>query len=271
MNTSTTTAREPGNYASVNGISMYYEIHGSGNPLVLIHGGGSTITTSFSTILPALAKEHRVIAVEMQAHGRTSDRNAPETFQQDADDIAELLKQLNIAKADIFGFSNGAQTAMDVAIRYPQLVNKLILASMFYKRNGAPEGFWTGFQNPRFSDMPQVYKDEFLKINNDTAALLNMFSKDAERMKNFKGWTDDQVKSIKAPALLVMGDNDLPTFEHIIEMHRNLKQSRLAILPGNHGSYMGEAMSWGTKSNVPELFAALVNEFLTPSRHTVDY
>src|SRR5215212_8429181 len=83
-------------YAPVNGIKMYYELHGSGKPLVLIHGGGSTIQTTFSKVLPLFAKHHQVIAVELQAHGHTSDRDAPESFDQDADDVAALLKYLKI-------------------------------------------------------------------------------------------------------------------------------------------------------------------------------
>jgi len=104
-------------HAPVNGIQMYYEIHGAGQPLVLIHGGGSTIYTSFGRILPLLAKKYQVIAMELQAHGHTSDRDAPESFAQDADDVAALLHQLNISEADILGFSNGGQTAMQLAMR----------------------------------------------------------------------------------------------------------------------------------------------------------
>ena len=160
-------------YASVNGIKMYYELHGTAvanHPaLVLLHGGGSTIQTTFGRILPALTKAHQVVAVEVQAHGHTSDRDAPETFQQDADDVWELLGQLNIAKADIFGFSNGGHTALEIAIRHPDRVGKLIIASAFYKRDAVPAGFWEGFKQPQFSDMPQVYKVEFLKIRNDPA------------------------------------------------------------------------------------------------------
>src|SRR5215467_14159922 len=90
-------------YAPMNGLDMYYEIHGEGKPLVLIHGGGSTIQTTFGTILPLLAEHYKVIAVELQAHGHTRDRDTPETFKQDADDIATLLSFLKINKADIFG------------------------------------------------------------------------------------------------------------------------------------------------------------------------
>jgi len=257
----TAQAQTAGQYATVNGLKMYYEIHGTGNPLVLLHGGGSTIYTTFGAILPLLANTHKVIAVELQAHGHSADRDAPETFKQDADDVAELLRQLNIPKADIFGFSNGGQTCIELGKRYADRVNKLIIASAFYKRDGVPAWFWPGFKDPKFSDMPQVYKDEFLKINPDTAALMNMFKKDAGRMYAFTDWTDDDLKSIQAPSLVVMGDQDLPTHEHAAIMARLLR-ARLAILPGTHGSYMGEIMSRGNNSKIPELFVEMINEFL---------
>jgi len=110
-------------------LKMYYEIHGSGRPLVLLHGGGSTIESTFGRILPDLAKAHQVIAVELQAHGHTKDIDRPLSFERDADDVAALLKQLNIDKAEIMGFSNGGTTALQIAIRHPGLVNKLVLAS----------------------------------------------------------------------------------------------------------------------------------------------
>ena len=251
-----------GGYATINGLKMYYEVHGAGQPLVLIHGGGSTLDTSFGTIIPPLAQAHQVIAVDMQAHGRTADRDVRETFIQDADDIAALLDHLGIAKASIFGFSNGGQTCIEIALRHPEKVNKLVIASAFYKRKGTPDWFWPGFADAQFSHMPQVYKDEYLKLGNSPDALMNMFNRDVERMSNFKDWSDEAIGSIKAPVLIVQGDRDLPLLEHAVEFHRLLANSRLAILPGDHGSYMGEAMSWGKTSRVPELFVALLNEFL---------
>src|SRR4029453_19095510 len=103
-----------GGYANVNGIRMYYETYGPerGVPLVLLHGGGSTIDVTFGRILPFLARTRRVIAIEEQAHGRTSDRNAPLRFETSADDVAAVLKQLQIGQADVFGFSNGASVAI---------------------------------------------------------------------------------------------------------------------------------------------------------------
>ena len=253
-NDKTSPAQTSGKYASVNGINMYYELHGSGKPLVLIHGGGSTITTTFGKVLPPFAATHMVIAVELQAHGHTSDRDAPESFEQDAADVIELLRQLNIGKADIFGFSNGGQTAMEIGINYPQVVGKLVIASAFYNREGAPAGFWDGFDQVKLSDMPQVYQDEFLKVNNNPAALQKMFNRDVERMSSFKGWTEEDLRSIQAPTLVVAGDRDLPTHEHLVEMCRLLPNSRLAILPGNHGSYMGEILTANAGSKIPDLF-----------------
>jgi len=255
-------AQTAGKYANVNGIKMYYEIHGAGTPLVLLHGGGSTIYTSFGRILPALAKTHEVIAVELQAHGHTGDRDAPETFKQDADDVNELLRQLNIPKADLFGFSNGGQTALEMAIRHPDRINKLIVASAFFKKDGVPGWFWKGFDNPRFSDMPQIYKDEYLKINPDSAALLNMFHKDVQRMQHFTDWKIEEIRSIQAPTLIVIGDQDIITPEHAVEMSRIIPHNQLVILPGTHGKYLGEAATNDPDSKVPDLFVAILNEFL---------
>jgi pimeloyl-ACP methyl ester carboxylesterase len=203
-----------------------------------------------------------VIAVEMQAHGHTGDRDAPETFAQDAADIVELLRQLNIPQANIFGFSNGGQTAMEIAINYPDAANKLVIASAFYNRSGAPDGFWNGFDGASLTSMPQIYQDEYLRITNSQERLQNMFNKDVARMKAFKGWSSEAISSIKAQALVVIGDRDLTLPEHAVEMYRLLPQGRLAILPGSHGSYMGEAMSADTGSKVPGYFVAMLDEFL---------
>ncbi|MCW3084699.1 MAG: alpha/beta hydrolase fold protein [Bacteroidetes bacterium] len=227
-------------YADVNGIKMYYEIHGAGFPLVLIHGGGSTIQTSFRNIIPLLAKTHQVIAVELQAHGRTSDRDAPETFEQDAADVAELLRQLNIPTADILGFSNGGQTAMQLAMNRPEKIRKLIIASAFYKKEGVPVPFWQAMDKATFADMPQVYKDEFLKVNNDPTALLNMFNRDAQRMRTFKDWNDSDLRSIKAKTLVIAGDRDVALNVHSAVMAGLIPNCQLAILPGGHGTYLGE-------------------------------
>lgn len=249
--------------AEVNGMKMYYEIYGTGHPLVLIHGGGSTINTSFGKLIPFLMENHRVIAVEMQAHGRTKDRGRPESFDQDAADIAELLKQLQVQKADVLGFSNGGQTAMVLGMKHAGCIRKLIITSAFYKRKGVPAGFWEGMKKGTFSDMPQIYKDEYLKLNpGDERGLMTMFERDLHRMQNFTDWSDDDLRSIAVPALIVIGDHDLPTHEHALAMQKLIAGSRLAILPGTHGSFMGEAMPPDPSSKMPQAFATLVNEFL---------
>lgn len=256
-------------YANVNGLKMYYEIHGTGAPLVLIHGGGSTIQTTFGRVIAFFAKTRKVIAVEMQAHGHTADIDRPLTFEQDADDIAALLKQLNIPKADIFGFSNGASTTLQFAIRHPGMTNRIIVASTFSKRSGAPGWFWDMMSQPSFEDMPQVFKDEFLKINPDTNALYRMYARDVARMQSFPDITDEQLQSIKAPAFIILGDKDVATPEHAVEMHRLLVNSRLAILPGGHGDYIGEI----TTPQDTVLIAAtvsMINKFLSEAGGEAD-
>lgn len=249
-------------YAPVNGLKMYYEIHGEGKPLVLIHGGGSTIETTFGRVLPMFAKKYKVIAVELQAHGHTSDRNAPETFEQDADDIAALLKQLNISKTSVLGFSNGGTTAMQIAIRHPEVVNKLVIASGAYQREGFIPGFFEGMQQARLENMPQPLQDAFLKINPDSASLLNMFTKDRDRMIAFKDWSDDDLKSIRAPALIINGDKDVITNEHVLKMSKFIPDAELMILPGTHGAYLGEICTAVPNSKAPEMTVAAVEEFL---------
>jgi pimeloyl-ACP methyl ester carboxylesterase len=249
-------------YAPVNGLKMYYEIHGAGTPLVLIHGGGSTIQTTFGRVLHEFAKTHKVIAVEMQAHGHTTDIDRPLSFQQDADDIAELLKQLHIDKADIFGFSNGASTTLQFAIRHPGMTNKIIVASTFYKKAGAPAWFWPMMSKPTFEAMPQTYKDEYLKINTDTNALHRMYERDVTRMQSFPDISEEQMKSIKAPAFIIIGDKDVVTPEHAAEMHRLVSNSRLAIIPGGHGDYIGE-ITTPQDSILIAAAVSLINKFLS--------
>lgn len=227
-------------YAPVNGLKMYYEIHGTGTPLVLIHGGGSTIQTTFGRVLQYFAKTHKVIAVELQAHGHTADRGKPPSFEQDADDVAELLKQLHINKADIFGFSNGASTTLEIAIRHPDLVNKIIVASTFFKKDGAPAWFWDMMVHATFEEMPQPYKDAYLQIHPDTNALHTMYDRDVTRMRSFQDIKEEEIKAIKAPTFIIIGDADVVRPEHAVEMYRLLPHARLVILPGGHGEYLGE-------------------------------
>jgi len=253
-----------GGYAEVNGIRMYYETYGPerGVPLVLLHGGGSTIDVTFERILPFLARDRRVIAVEEQAHGRTSDRDAPVRFETSADDVAALLKHLKVEQADIFGFSNGASVGMQVAIRHPAAVRRLVFASSLTKKDGAQPQLWTLIQSADISNMPQPLKDAFLKVNPDPAKLKTMHDKDAERMRHFTDVPDADVRAIRAPTLILIGDRDIVKPEHAIELARLIPNARLMIVPGGHGDYLGEAVMTQRATREPELTAGFVEEFL---------
>lgn len=248
-------------YATVNGLKMYYEIHGAGSPLVLIHGGGSTIQTSFGRVLHSFAKTHKVIAVELQAHGRTADRNRPLSFEQDADDVAALLKYLNVDKTDILGFSNGGSTTLELAIRHPQQVNKIIVASTFYKKDGAQPWFWDFMAKATFEGMPQPLKDAFLKENPDTNALRKMCARDITRMQSFSNISDELMNAIKAPAFIIIGDADVVRPEHAVEMYRLLPHAKLAILPCGHGDYFGEITTSQDSTLIAET-VSMINKFL---------
>lgn len=249
-------------YATVNGIKMYYEIHGSGSPLVLIHGGGSTIRTTFSQVLHDFAQHHQVIAVELQGHGHTGRRPGPTTFEQDADDVAALLQTLHIQQADILGFSNGGCTALQIGIRHPQLVRRIVAISSFYKREGLPAGFWDMMQKAHFSDMPQPFKDAYLAIRKDPEGLQAMFDQDHDRMLAFKDWPDDMIRSIKAPTLVMISDQDAIQPEHATAMYRLLPKGRLTILPGQHGEFLGDALTAKPNSHTPQLAVATIEAFL---------
>jgi pimeloyl-ACP methyl ester carboxylesterase len=179
----------------------------------------------------------------MQAHGHTSDIDRPLTFEQDADDIAALLKHLNIAKADIFGFSNGASTTLQMAIHHPQVVNRIIVASTMYKKDGSYPWFWEMMSKATFEEMPQPYKDAYREINPDQNALYAMYLRDVARMQSFKDISEEDIKSIKAPALILAGSKDVVSPEHAVEMYRKMQNAELAIFPGGHGDYIGELTS----------------------------
>lgn len=251
-------------HAPVNGIEMYYEVHGraDGVPLVLLHGGGSTIDVTFSRVLPLFARNRRVIAVEEQGHGRTTDRDAPVRFETSADDVAALLRHLGVAQADLLGFSNGASVALQVAIRHPELVRKLVFASAMTRRDGAHDQLWEFMRQADFSNMPQPLKDAFLRVNPDTAALRTMHDKDAERMRNFTDVPDELVRSVRAPTLILTGDRDIVKPEHAVELSRLFQDARLLVVPAGHGDYLGEAVMTQDDSPRPELAAGLIEHFL---------
>ncbi len=262
MNTTSDSLSFKNGYSEVNGLKMYYEIYGHGKPLVLIHGGGSTIQTNFEKIIPLLAKSRKVIAVELQAHGRTNDSNVNLTFEQDADDIATLLQNLNISKADFFGFSNGGTTALQIAIRHAELLDKMILASALAKRNGVPDWFWEFMSQATLENMPEQLKEGYKRVSADTNGLQVMHDRDVNRMIHFKDIPDEQIKAIKAPTLIIIGDKDIITPEHAIELHRQIHNSELAIIPGGHGEYIGEVTTITPDFKESQLVVPMIEKFL---------
>jgi pimeloyl-ACP methyl ester carboxylesterase len=183
-------------------------------------------------------------------------------FETSADDVAALLRHLKIAKADLFGFSNGASVALQVAIRHPDLVRKMVFASSITKRDGAPPQFWEYMKHAEFSNMPQPLKDAFLRVNPDETKLRTMHDKDAERMRRFTDVPDSLVASVRVPTLIVLGDRDVPTPAHGVELARLIPGARLLLLPGGHGDYIGELVMTQKETRQPELTAGLIEEFL---------
>lgn len=258
----------PGAYARVNGLDMYYEVHGrdSGRPLVLLHGGGSTIDTSFGRLIPLLAGTRRIIAVEQQAHGHTADVDRPLAFEQMADDTAALLRQLGVQDADILGFSNGGVIAMQLALRHRPLVHSLILASTYFKRDGCYPSLWEGFPRATLDDMPRVLQEAYRKVApHPEEGLQAQFRKTVAMMMSFKDLDEAALRTISVPTLILSADGDVIRPEHAVEMMRVFPHAQLAIFPGAvHGGYMRAAESEGNKegSRVPELTAAMLTEFL---------
>ena len=225
-----------GTYANVNGLKMYYEIHGTGGtPLVLLHGGGSTIDHSFGKVLGTFAKTRQVIAFEQQGHGHTADVDRPFSFEQSADDTAALLRHFKIEQADFYGYSNGGNIAMQVAIRHPRLVQKLVVASAFFKRDGLYPGLWDAMKQAKLETMPAELKEAYLGVSPHPERLQSFHDKSAKRMLEFKDWRTEDIQSIKAPSLIVIGDADIVRPEHAVEMFRLVPHGELAVLPGtNH-------------------------------------
>jgi pimeloyl-ACP methyl ester carboxylesterase len=220
-------------YAAINGLQLYYEIHGTegGTPLVALHGGGSSIDTTFGAYLPQLSKGRRVIAFDQQGHGRTADADRPFDFEQSADDAAALLHHLEIGRADFFGYSNGGTIALQIAIRHPGIVRRLVLMSCNYNRGGMGPEFWAGFEHAELSQMPAELREAYLAAAPHPEHLQSFFDKSVQRMRTFRDIPAEALRAIDAPSLIIAGDNDVTRPEHAVEMFRTLPHAHLAILP----------------------------------------
>src|SRR5205809_2138502 len=223
-------------YADVNGLRIYYEIHGTpranSTPLVLLHGGGSTIQTSFANLLAPLSKNRQLIAFEQQGSGHTADiEGRPFSFEQSADDTAALLRYLKIDRADFLGYSNGGNIALLMGTRHPNLVRKLIVVSAFFKKDGMYPAFWESMKHATLADMPAELKEAYLKAAPHPENLQSFHDKSVKRMLDFQDWPPQSISSIKSTTLIMTGDADIVRPEHAVEMFRLLPYGHLAILP----------------------------------------
>ncbi|MBK6588818.1 MAG: alpha/beta hydrolase [Acidobacteria bacterium] len=231
-------------YAPVNGLKMYYEINGSGEPVVLLHGAFMAITDDWRLWINELAKTRKVIAVEMQGHGRTTDIKRDITYENLSDDVAGLLDYLKIPKADIVGYSLGAGTAMMTAIRHPEKVRRVVSMSAPIRRDGwvkEANDAWPNFSPELFKGTPaETEREKLNPVPNSFTDFFNHIKAAAMRPYDFGA---DNLKATKAPFFFIHGDADGVRIDHIAEMYR-LKgggnthadmqprsESRLAILP----------------------------------------
>jgi pimeloyl-ACP methyl ester carboxylesterase len=260
-----------GGYAEVNGLRMYYEIYGTGRPLVVLHGAYMTIET-MGEIVPSLAETRQVIAVELQGHGHTADIDRPLTYEHMADDVAALLRHLVIEEADVFGYSLGGGVALQVAIRYPEVVRNLVVASASYTSDG---------MHPELLEMiptitPEAFagspiKDAYHRTAPNPDDFANLVAKLKRLDMEPFAWPPEDIRGIEAPTLIVIGDSDAIRPEHAVELFRllgggvmgdlaGLPKSQLAVLPGTAhfdppGSAVLDRADW---------LVAMIGEFLDP-------
>jgi pimeloyl-ACP methyl ester carboxylesterase len=247
--TNETNADFKNGYAPINGLNMYYEIHGEGNPgtpLVLLHGGMSATGTSFGLLLPGLAKYRKVISIEQQAHGHTADIDRPLSFPQMADDTAAMLRYLNVDQADVLGYSVGAGIALQIAIDRPEMVRKLVFISLYYKESGAQPGQNEGMDDLKPEHLHGTpFYDEYMSIAPRPEDFPVLLERVKEMNANVQDWPAEALQGIKSHVLNIIADADIVQAEHAVEMFRlfgggapdytDAPRSQLAIIPGaNH-------------------------------------
>jgi len=256
-------------YAPVNGLSMYYEIHGTGPPLVLLHGALSTIDVDFGKVLPYLARTRQVIAIEQQAHGRTADIERPLTFEQMAEDTVALLRQLNIQRADFFGYSMGARIALEIAVRHPDLVRRLVLATPIYSRDGFHPGILEGTENLQPDALAgSPFAEAYARVAPNPDDWPTLIAKNGQLHRGLIGLPPEVIQAIAASALLIIGDSDVVRPEHAVDLFRllgggvagdiaGLPRSQLAVLPGTTHITLVHRAEWLASMITPFLDAPL--------------
>jgi len=245
-------------YAPVNDLHMYYEMYGSGQPVVLLHGGMTTLE-DFSLVLPAFSRTRQVIAFERQGHGHTADIDRPFSLEQWADDVAALLKYLNIEQSDIFGYSTGGTVALAFALRHPTMVRKLVLASAIYNSEGYAPGILEGLKHMKAENLPPIMRERYMKVAPRPQDWQALVEKSAKAAATFTGWQKKEIRTISAPTLVMVGDSDTVRTEHAVELYRLIAHARLAVLPAtDHIGILSQRAEWVVEMisdflNAPEL------------------
>jgi pimeloyl-ACP methyl ester carboxylesterase len=258
-----------GNYAFVDGLNMYYEVHGTGQPLVVLHGAYMTIET-MGEIVPSLAETRQVIATELQGHGHTADIDRPLSYEQMADDVAALLRHLEIEEADVFGFSMGGGVALQVGVRHPEVVRKLVVASASY----TSDGLYPKVRDTIETITPEVFagspiEERYLHTAPNPDDFPTLVAKLKQLYTEPFAWSPEDIRGIVTPTLLIVGDSDGTRLERAVEMFRllgggvfgdivGLPKSQLAVLPGTAhfvppGSGLLDRADW---------LVAMIGEFL---------
>ncbi len=239
-------------YAPTNGLQLYYETHGSGRPLVLLHGGLMTIDLNFGPLLEPLAASRQVIAVELQGHGHTADIDRPMTIEVLALDVLALLDHLGITEADLFGFSLGGLVAFAVALGAPTRVGKLIVASAdAHRPPGRESAPLDDDRMPTPADF-QTWRDAYAAVAPDPSHFDEFAARTSTMVHEFPGWTDE-LRSLQVPTLLIFGDRDFSPLPDVVEMFDILPNAQLAVLPGT--THVGVTRR-------PGELAALITAFL---------
>jgi len=243
-------------YASVNGLKMYYEVHGAGGvPLVLLHGSLGSLDM-FRGLLPTFAETRQVIAMDQQAHGRTADIDRPLRYEQMADDTAALLRQLGIERADLFGYSMGGGIAMQLALRYPELVRKLVANASYGDNAIYPEvmaGLETYFTPEVFAGSPM--EAEYTRIAPNPGNFPALVIKVKQLTREAKGLPPEAVRAIAAPIMVIIGDSDIVRPENAVELFRlrsggvpgdfvGRPAAQLAVLPGTTHIELIQRIEW---------------------------
>jgi pimeloyl-ACP methyl ester carboxylesterase len=238
----TTTPHSTAAYANVNGLRMYYEIHGAGGtPLVVLHGGLLTIDVTFGAMLPELAKDRQVIAVELQGHGHTADIERAITLDNLAGDVVALLDELGIEQTDLFGFSLGGLTAVRVASLYPDRVRRLVGAATHFRSSGYHSGIRDGAPDaagrlPTAEEFQQ-WQDSYTRVAPDPDYFFTLAAKTTPAPDDVDGWTEADLQGITAHTLLIIGDNDFVRLDHAAAMRDLIPAAQLAVIPG--ATHMG--------------------------------